>query len=543
MQRRQLEENYTAMGYAPEIKTTRQIPADADFGAYLAGLLAKESQDWPRALRYFERALEKDPENKDLQFSIYLMRVSSGEIEKALPLAQALVKEKQSELMPDYVLIIDHIQKKNYGDALAQLDKKPKHVLDFMLKPMVRTWILAGMGEREKALKELEKIKAKEPLISLYWYHRGLLGLFFKDDALADESFKKLNETGMPTSSAYAQMIPFYQNRNEWNVFNVLYNDFQALVFEKPFIGDLIGQMLKTKMNTAQSFLAEGLYNLAIPVQSSENIAALMLNSMALYLSPDHVMAVLFEAEIFEGMKMYERANYFYKTIPNPSDTVLLKQALSYRFLGKNDTALTILLKLAQNRPQDPLIYKLIGDIYQEQGNKAKGIEYYARAIKLVRSPQELSVLYLLRGNLYELQGQSKKAEADFLVALNLDIENPVLLNDIGYRWLEQDKNLPQAVSMVKKAYAVDPENPYYIDSMAMAFYKQKEYEKAVTYSERATDMLPYSAVVNMNLGDIYLALGRRREAGYQYQKALNLKTDLTPALEEALKKKITAID
>ena len=56
--------------------------------------------------------------------------------------------------------------------------------------------------------------------------------------------------------------------------------------------------------------------------------------------------------------------------------------------------------------------------------------------------------------------------------------------------------------------------------------------------AEQVFDLLPGSSVAADHLGDIYRALGRYREAGYQYKKALDLSSDLKPEALSLVRKK-----
>jgi tetratricopeptide (TPR) repeat protein len=93
----------------------------------------------------------------------------------------------------------------------------------------------------------------------------------------------------------------------------------------------------------------------------------------------------------------------------------------------------------------------------------------------------------------------------------------------------------------IYRAYQLTPDKPHIWDSLAWGHYKQGELDKALSYAEKAADTMPYSALVQSHLGDIYLALGRNREAKYQYNKALNLKEDMTDKWRYDLTQKLSA--
>ena len=123
--------------------------------------------------------------------------------------------------------------------------------------------------------------------------------------------------------------------------------------------------------------------------------------------------------------------------------------------------------------------------------------------------------------------------------ALKITPDDPQILNYLGYVWLDRGVHIDQAFDMVRRAAELAPEDPNITDSLALGYYLKHDYDKALELAEKATDALAYSSVAYAHLGDIYAALGRRREATHQYQKALDLKSDLTPKLQAELEKKI----
>ena len=152
---------------------------------------------------------------------------------------------------------------------------------------------------------------------------------------------------------------------------------------------------------------------------------------------------------------------------------------------------------------------------------------------------KQASNTYFARAFVYGAQQNKYKEEQDLLHALELNPDNPMLLNHLGYQWLENDKTLDKGFELVQKAYKMKASDPHIIDSMAFGYYRKADYEKALPLAEKTVDIMPESSVANAHLGDIYAALGRHREAVFQYEKALVLKYDLTPELKQELLRKI----
>jgi tetratricopeptide (TPR) repeat protein len=78
-----------------------------------------------------------------------------------------------------------------------------------------------------------------------------------------------------------------------------------------------------------------------------------------------------------------------------------------------------------------------------------------------------------------------------------------------------------EATKMIKKALDIDPDNGAYLDSLGWAFYKQDKYDEAETMLVRALDKIGEDPTVHDHLADVYLKLGKTKEAISQWQASL----------------------
>src|SRR5690606_38307184 len=124
------------------------------------------------------------------------------------------------------------------------------------------------------------------------------------------------------------------------------------------------------------------------------------------------------------------------------------------------------------------------------------------------------------RGIAYERAKEWPKAEADFLRALELNPDQPQVLNYLGYSWIDQDMHLERALEMIEDAVAAQPRDGYIMDSLGWAFYKLGRMEEAVETLERAVSLLPNDPEINDHLGDAYWKIGRKLEARFQWNIA-----------------------
>ena len=128
-------------------------------------------------------------------------------------------------------------------------------------------------------------------------------------------------------------------------------------------------------------------------------------------------------------------------------------------------------------------------------------------------------------------------AEADLQKALQLSRDQAMVLNYLGYSWIDQNRNLKQGLALIEKAVRQKPDDGYIVDSLGWAHYRMGNYKEAVKHLERAVELRPEDPVLNDHLGDAYWRVRREREARFQWDQALTLKPE--PEDADKIKKKL----
>ena len=130
------------------------------------------------------------------------------------------------------------------------------------------------------------------------------------------------------------------------------------------------------------------------------------------------------------------------------------------------------------------------------------------------------------RGRTLERLGRIEEAEAELWTALQMAPDNPVLLNHLGYLWVDSGRRVEQGAEMIARAFAADPRDANVQDSLGWAQYRRGQYETAVETLEQAVAKQPANAEINDHLGDAYWQVGRFREAGWQWNRVLSLEPE-----------------
>ena len=216
-----------------------------------------------------------------------------------------------------------------------------------------------------------------------------------------------------------------------------------------------------------------------------------------------------------------------------------MRIATNYHAMGRTNEAITIARGAARARPSDSEPHHAVGDYMRSTEQYKEAILEYDEAIRLAGTLKTTRwQLFYKRGIVLERVKAFKKSEADFLKALELQPDQPLVLNYLGYSWVEQNRNLKKAQAMIRKAVSLRPNDGYIIDSLGWVYYKIGNYDDAVTELERAVQYRPEDPVINDHLGDAFWQVGRRNEARFQWLHSLSLKpdTDVKRRVQEKLR-------
>ncbi len=175
-----------------------------------------------------------------------------------------------------------------------------------------------------------------------------------------------------------------------------------------------------------------------------------------------------------------------------------------------------------------------IADFWRSRGRFAESAPLIERALDRVDSGAETDLefdpktlragLFFQLGEAYERTRRYDEAADQFQAVLEIQPENSTAMNYLGYMWADNGENLEQALELVRRAVALEPDNGAYVDSLGWALFRLGEFEEARRHLERANQLAPEDSTILEHLGDVYVALGdtgRAREA-YEHALAIN---------------------
>jgi tetratricopeptide (TPR) repeat protein len=209
------------------------------------------------------------------------------------------------------------------------------------------------------------------------------------------------------------------------------------------------------------------------------------------------------------------------------SRNAAIQSAADLDSLDRTDEAKKQLDDLIAKRPKDTEAIIELGNIERGRKDFAACADTYSKAIDTVPNPDKSNwVMFYFRGICYERSHQWPAAEADMKKALELYPDQPLVLNYLGYSWVDQGIHLDEGMDMIRRAVEQRPDDGYIVDSLGWAYFRIGNYDEAVKNLERAVELKPDDPTINDHLGDAYWRVGRTLEAHYQWSQAKDLGPD-----------------
>ncbi len=169
-----------------------------------------------------------------------------------------------------------------------------------------------------------------------------------------------------------------------------------------------------------------------------------------------------------------------------------------------------------------------LAEVEREAKDYRAAAESLSRAIARLPDPAspETAWVWFLRGATLEQAGDWAAAEPDLRRAVELQGENAVFLNYLGYSLLDRGQSLDEADAFIARAFKAAPDNGAIIDSMGWSKFVRGHFAEAVELLEQARAAEPHDPTVADHLGDALWRVGRRIEARHVWTSALALEPD-----------------
>lgn len=531
---------------ALESNATFPLMENSVTGSYLAGRQALADLRTDDAARYFRAASEGDWDNPIIIERSFIAYAANGQVADAARVAKHLLELSAPNDLASLVIGTEAVKQRRYAAAAKELENVGGDTFAGITGGLLRAWALLGDGKPDEANKVLGEI-GQGGLEDFLVFHRALMADVDGRSKEALELAAKAYETDPFVArivEAYARMLG---NAGRFDEAEKVIAKFEAEGLDHPLVAAVKARIDKKQRPgvfaaDVQSGAAEMYHSVGVALarEGSPDVSAVFLQ-LGMYLDPRSDVIDLVYGQLLDGAGQHDAANAIYDKLAADSPMkpmAVVRVAENLSAMGSRDEALRRLGNIVTSNPNDLEALSVLGDMQRAAQKYAEAAATYTKALGVAGgdAPGDWR-FYYVRGIAYERDKQWDKAEGDFKRALELNPDQPQVLNYLGYSWVDQGVNLMPALDMIQKAVAAAPNDGYIIDSLGWAYFRLGRFDDAVQQLEMAVQLRSTDPEINDHLGDAYWRAGRKLEARFQWNIAAAVDTE--GAVKERVAKKL----
>ena len=544
---------------APISGQTRQEPATPPSfaGQFLAARYAQQIQDNAAASSFFSNALRIGQTDEVLLRYSFINHYQNGNLSEAISLAREFERLSIDFGLAAEPAIAKAVQDKDW-QALIALSEKIEVSDDFhLLASGLRALANIGLGQPETALGLLHELEefiavsdtAQETVILLLG---GYIFEYLKNTEEATRYFRQVLAKSQDEYIILSAGAGLWRQGKNLQAENLWLTGLAADAAPLKLIA-----RMRTNTSTAShaptldKIIAQFLFDTSWLSEDSYHKNLLIARAhLAISISPDLDAAHMALAKWYLNASNINRAETHLKQINKNAPLALRRRLLQLALAegtGKTAEALASLNKeLTSNEDgsaealatpmkiERSLLAQAGGDMWRRSNACIKALPYYQIALDYGLDSFRL---HRNMGICFEQTEKDARAEQALLRAIELNPNDAISLNYLGYWWADEGRHLKEAITLITKAVRLQPRSGYYADSLGWVYYRQGAFNEAVTWLEKAIQLTPTDAIIAEHLGDAYWQTGRQAEARFKWQNALEMGIEQAriPALQDKL--------
>jgi tetratricopeptide (TPR) repeat protein len=514
----------------PAVAAAATPPIDTDaspYGLFLAGEAARDSGHLGAAAFYLGRAAAAEGTSTFLKADAFSAALQAGDVAAAATLAPDAAAPGDHQLG----VLVRGVEAMADGDDKAAYALLNGPDIDFPPKTaamLLSPFAAAGAGDATDALArpdfdgdnvaqfvaELDRAELLERLGKLPDAEATLKALVATGD-----------ESGLVTTTYGA----FMERHARWADAVALYHTRLARNPEDAVAADALARAEKRvrppPLPTVRQGAAKALLIPAAALMTQkQDVLSLEYLRLALRLDPGSDEAWLLVGDLLAPADI-DGARTAYASVSPSSDTYVTargKLAWTYQNGGDHDAALKLARATAAAEPSSRDAAVTLADLLRNDSQYSESVAVLSKLIEAQGAEADWR-LYYLRASDYDELDDVAHTQADLDAALKLAPEEPELQNFQGYFWIDRGEHLQEALAMVQRAVAAEPQSGEILDSLGWAYYRLGDYKTAVAKLEQAVSLDASIPEVNDHLGDAYWRVGRKTEAQFQWRRVLSL--------------------
>lgn len=229
---------------------------------------------------------------------------------------------------------------------------------------------------------------------------------------------------------------------------------------------------------------------------------------------------------LFLEKKQFDQAYPFFdRVLPG---SVLFRESLNRQFLILKETGqFAKAAELLDRRfPSRSLIeyYNLKSTLMLLQLDYKGAVAVLNQGLSRFKNDEQL---LFQRALAHEKLNQWDKAKKDLMMLITLYPTSAEPYNFLGYTMAERDEDLEIALSYVKKAHEIKPNEGHILDSLAWVYFKLNKIDRAVPLLTRAVNLEPKEPTILEHMGHVLFAIKNKRRAREYFNKSLEILRDI----------------
>lgn len=200
----------------------------------------------------------------------------------------------------------------------------------------------------------------------------------------------------------------------------------------------------------------------------------------------EHVFLV---AQLAELLELDEQALTWYRKVDSGHnhERARLRRAVLQAREGEIDQARELLHAVRQidDRRLVEQSWLVEAELLREANKADEAVELLGRALR--DNPNNIRLLYARGLNAVQVDNL-ELAEQDFRRIIQIDGENAMALNALGYTLTDRTNRHQEAYRLIRRALELEPDDPAILDSMGWVYFRLGRPERALPYLERALE-------------------------------------------------------
>jgi len=541
--------------------------ADAESLA-LAAEVYLRTGDSQKAETYFAKAAKSNPDDARSRTALALSQLAKGNVEAAFGELQTLSASDKG-ITADMALINAHLRRGELDAALKATDALEKKQPDKPLAAELRGRLYLAQKNLDMARKSFERALEIDPV---YFPAAASLAALDLDEKKPDHAKSRFDKVLAADPKNIQALLSIAQLRidagaGKDEILGLLYSaiklnpsepmprlalieyqvrnkeirqalssaqDAVAALPQSPEVLDTLGRIQQSNGDINQAINSfnklvgltpqspQAYMRLAgAQIANKDSDGAAQSLKRALAIKPDYLPAQrgLIQMDLSAGRTKDAKATIQTVQSQRASDSIgqMFEGDLQISLKNWDGAALAYKSALDKKGASSELAAKYHTVLHAAK-RKEEAERFAAKWIK--EHPNDAAFFYYL-GDFSLGSGDFAMAESRYLAVKKLLPDNASAINNLA--WIHVKLNKPGALALAEQANRLQPDQPPFLDTLAMVLSAEKQHAKAIEVQKKALSLQPDFPDYRLNLAKIYITSGKKSEAKAELEKLVKL--------------------